>query len=297
MDYIAIYKKYNSYTAAGKSIGISDKTFKKYLQIQIEAERKKPPKISHSVTNFVYFTDAHNQPSLPRDRFFWLAAYVNDINPHYLIDGGDFDDLGSLCGHERNETYRGKFKPSFMNDLEVANEARQILHENIKAPCAKYSTLGNHEARLWDFENRNPEIYGMMQHAYLEIYQRYGWGVTMYRDYKTIHDIDFTHIPMSMMNKPVGGQNPCNIISRDSIKDVCFGHTHGLGLLENHKLGGSRSVIAFNGGCFMPDGYVPDYAKGSRKRFWYGAHWIQSIDGRLHVRESVTMKELQERYG
>lgn len=296
MDYEAVYNKHRSYKASARALGISDKTFKKYLERQLSS-KKMNLKIHSEVTRIVYFTDAHNQPGLDCDRFHWLAKYVNDANPNYLVDGGDFDDLGSLCRHEGNDTYKGRFKPSFMADLEKANEARQILHENIKVPCAKYVTLGNHEHRLWLFENSNPEIYGMMQHAYMDILHKYGWGITMYGDYKTIQGVDFTHVPMNGMNKPVGGKNPCNIISRDSIRDVCFGHTHGIGLQENHKLGPARSVVAFNGGCFMPDGYVPSYAQNSQKRFWYGAHTLEIVGGRLRVVESMPMSNLQEKYG
>ena len=306
MDYvkiIAAYKKHGTMEKAAKSLGMARETYRCKLR---QAQAALPESTSLTGTGklkilnvnatIVYFTDAHNQPSLPLDRFLWLSRFVDDVNPEFLVDGGDFDDLQSLCAHERNDTWKGKFKPAFQDELEHSNAARQLLYENIKSPCAKYVTFGNHEQRLFDFENNNPEIYGMMQHAYLDILDKYGWGVTMYRDYKTVADIDFTHVPMTMMNRPVGGKNPCNIVSRDSIKDVCFGHTHGLGLQVNHKLGPSRSVTAFNGGCFMPDGYVPSYAKGSQKHFWYGAHVLQSINGRLHIRESITMKELKDRY-
>lgn len=250
---------------------------------------------------FVYFTDAHNQPTLPLDRFHWLAAFVNDIKPDYFIDGGDFDDLNSLCRHERNDSWSGKFKPAFMEDLAQSDAARKILHDKITCDPIKHVTLGNHEQRLWDFEDANPEIYGMMQHAYMDILGRYGWGHTKYKRYKTIEGIDFTHMPINGMGKAIGGKTPCNIISRDSIRDVCFGHTHGIGLQENHKLGEDneegRSVVAFNGGCFMPQGYRAAYSKGAQKNYWYGAHVLQSDNGRLKVVQSITMKELERIYG
>jgi hypothetical protein len=247
-------------------------------------------------TTIVYFTDAHNQPSLPLDRFRWLAAYVNDVKPTHFVDGGDFDDLPSLCRHVRNESYAGKFKPTYQADLEAAAQAREILGAGIKVNVSKHVTLGNHEHRLWDYENENPEVYGMMQHAYMSILETFGWAVTPYKAYLNIDGVDFTHIPIGTMGKPVGGKTPCNIISRDSIRDVCFGHTHGLGLQINHKLGPSRSVTAFNGGCFMPDGYVPDYAQNTQKHFWYGAHTLTIENERLHIQESITMRELERRY-
>lgn len=320
IDYVAAYEEFKSFKKAADAFGLPKTTFQdrynrqkkqepfkklgiKSIEEYASVHRQKeqpiqtpPPKpLREKITTIVYFTDAHNQPCLPKDRFYWLSSYINDKAPDYIIDGGDFDDLQSLCRHERNDSWKGRFKPAFQDDLEAANEARQILHENIKIPAAKYVTLGNHEARLYDFENANPEIYGMMQHAYEDILLKYGWGITPYRSYKTIDNVDFTHVPMNGMNKPVGGKNPCNIISRDSTHDICFGHTHAKGFQENHKLGG-RSVIAFNGGCFMPNGYVPDYAKDSQKRFWYGCHFLKIINGRLNVSESKTMLELEQEY-
>lgn len=305
MDYIALAEKHGGLRAAARAAGISYSTFQARHQKQrenldlksITQATKYGIKLQPDAPiKFVYFTDAHNAPNLPLDRFYWLAALVNEVAPQYLIDGGDFDDLGSLCRHEGNETWKGKFKASFLDDIEASMAARKILHDNIKAVVCKHVTLGNHEHRLWEYENSNPEVYGMMQHAYLEILRQFGWNVTMYRDYLTLHGIDFTHIPQSTMNKPVGGQNPCNIISRDSIRDVVFGHTHGLGLQVNHKLGPCRSVVAFNAGCYMPAGYVPAYSKGSRKEFWYGAHVLESINGRLHVARSITMSEMERIY-
>jgi len=299
-DYIALVKKHGGQRAAARELGLARTTLQRRLYKQQEDAKqpqKKPPSPLDKITTIVYFTDAHNQPKLDKKRFFWLADYINEKNPEHLVDGGDFDDLGSLCRHERNESYKGKFKPAFQDDLESANEARQILHEEIKAPCTKYVTFGNHEARLYDYEDANPEVYGMMQHAYEEILHKFGWGITPYRAYKTIDDVDFTHVPMNMMNRPIGGKNPCNIISRDSIKDICFGHTHGLGYQINHKLGDQRSVRAFNGGCFMPDDYMPAYAKNSQKEFWSGVHLLKIINGKLNVCESITMLELSQRYG
>ena len=246
------------------------------------------------VAKVVWFTDAHNQPGMPLDRFYWLAALVNDVKPDYLIDGGDWDDLNSLCGHEGNETWKGKFKPAFMDDLAASEEARSLLDNLITHPCKKHFILGNHEDRLWQFENRNPEVYGMMQHAYLEIHRN--WQITPYRGYLDIEGVDFTHVPMSGMNKPVGGGRAAVSVATKSVRDVCFGHTHVYGYWDESKLGPNRSTIAINGGSYMPDKYVPKYAQGSAKGYWYGAHIVEISEGRIVGHTPITMREMQARY-
>lgn len=252
-------------------------------------EEAQPEKI-----RVVWFTDAHNQPDMPLDRFLWLAAFINDQKPDVLIDGGDFDDLNSLCGYERNETWQGKFKPAFLDDLAASQEAREVLEAKITHPCKKHFILGNHEDRLWSFENRNPEVYGMMQHAYLEIHNN--WKITPYKAYLDVDGVDFTHVPMSGLNKPFGGARAAVNVAAKSVRDVCFGHTHTYGYWEESKLGPNRSTTAICGGCFMPDKYVPKYAQGSAKGYWYGAHTITISEGRIISHTPITMRELMERY-
>jgi len=242
----------------------------------------------------VWFTDAHNQPEMPLDRFLWLAALVNDVKPDYLIDGGDFDDMNSLCAYEGNETWKGKFKPAFVDDLSASQEARELLDEKITHKCVKHFVLGNHEDRLWQYENRNPEVYGMMQHAYLEVHKN--WHITPYRGYLDIHGVDFTHIPMSALNKPAGGARAAVSVAAKSVRDVCFGHTHTYGYWEESKFGPNRSTIAINGGCFMPQGYIPKYAAGSAKSYWYGVHILGISGGRIVEHTPITMQELKRRY-
>lgn len=246
------------------------------------------------VIKVVWFTDSHNQPGMDTERFEWLAKFVNDVKPDYLVDGGDFDDLNSLCHYERNDSWSGKFKPTFEADLKASQIARDILDTQITHSCEKHFILGNHEDRLYQFENLNPELYGMMQHAYEEIHK--DWAITPYKGYLDIGGVDFTHIPMNGMNKPMGGARCAVQVASKSVRDCCFGHVHTYGYWEESKLGPNRSTIAICGGSFMPDKYVPKYAQGSAKGYWYGCHVIEISGGRIIGHTPVTMRELKARY-
>jgi hypothetical protein len=246
------------------------------------------------IAKVVWFTDAHNQPGMNTERFEWLAKLVNDTKPDYLIDGGDFDDLNSLCSYERNDSWSGKFKPTFLADLAASKEARDMLDTLVTHECEKHFIMGNHEDRLYQFENINPELYGMMQHAYEEIHAQ--WAITPYRGYLDIEGVDFTHVPMNGMNKPLGGDKCAVHVAVKSIRDCCFGHTHTYGYWEESKLGPNRSTTAICGGSFMPDKYVPKYAKGSSKGYWYGCHIVEISEGRIIGHTPITMRELKARY-
>jgi predicted MPP superfamily phosphohydrolase len=249
----------------------------------------------------VWFTDAHNQPGMSQERFIWLSRFTNEIEPDALIDGGDFDDFRSLCGHERNETLKARDKPSIKDDLEHSASARALINQHLDVPVKKYAALGNHDdERLLRYENEHPEVAGMLFNQYTDIHKHYGWEVIRYREYLTLHGVDFTHVPMNGLNKALGGKRCCVNVATQSNADICFGHTHSYAYWEEHKLGPypGRSTVAINGGCFMPDGYVADYAKGGQKRAWYGCHVVR-IDKetrRIAEHAAVTMRELADRY-
>lgn len=245
----------------------------------------------------VYFTDAHNQPTLPQDRFVWLARFINSEKPDYLIDGGDYDDFHSFCSHEGNDTQKGKLKTSVINDLSFSAKARELINDVLTCNPIKHITLGNHEDRLWLCENLNPEMNGVATGHYIDILNKHGWTYTRYGEYYTLDGVDFTHCPFNGMGRPVGGDNVAKQAAEKSIADVVFGHTHQMTLVTAHKFGNNRSVTAYNLGCYMPDGYVPNYAKNTRKEFWYGAHVLMLSGGRVKSVKSYQIGELEYRFG
>lgn len=290
-------KKYGGMRKAARALGMPWTTFKDRHKLERENIRpKKKPKPSKKFTKIVYFCDAHNQPGVSHDRFRWLAQFVNDQKPDILIDGGDFDDFQSLCSHERNETYQGKLKPSVALDLETSAQARKVLSDLIKHGCRKLITLGNHEYRLKSYENLNPEMYGIPTNIYYDILKANGWEWFDYGAHVDIEGVSFTHMPFTTLGKPVGGDNACKQIADKSLQDVVFGHTHKLDIWNSPKFGASKSVTAFNGGCFMPDGYVPPYAQDARKEFYYGCHVIMIADKKIKSIKSWHISELEMMY-
>lgn len=298
---------HGSHRQAAIALGIDRRTFQRRLAK--ERAGSSPPPIqtifieptaaapaASAFTKILYFTDAHNQPGMSTDRFVWLARFANEQKPDIIVDGGDGDDLNSLCAHERDETYQGKLKPFLMRDLEAAAAARKIFSDNLKHSCRKLITLGNHEARLWTYENNNPAIWGMATGIYLDILKSTGWEHYKYGEYVNVAGVNFTHVPFNVMGKPVGGETACKQIADKSLRDIVFGHSHKLDVWNAAKFGDSVSVTAFNGGCFMPNAYVPAYSKDTRKEFWYGAHILTIANGRLRSIKSWHITELENDY-
>lgn len=293
--------KHGSKAAAARALGLAVQTFKDRLKKEIPGAKQeiRPVKIDIArgkFTKILYFTDAHNQPGMDMERFEWLGKLIDEQKPDVLVDGGDFDDFQSLCGHERNETHKGKLKPSLARDLEAAALGRKTLQDSFTHKCRQIITLGNHEARLWTYENNNPEMYGIPSAMYEDILKATGWEFYPYGAHVDVAGVSFTHVPFNVMGKPVGGETACKQIADKSLKDTVFGHTHKMDIWNAAKFGASQSVIAFNGGCYMPDGYVPAYSQDTRKEFWYGCHVIMVKDGRIKSIKSWHIQELRDLY-
>lgn len=289
-------KKYGGKRPAARALGIPDTTLRRKLLEEKHYPYKREKAKKSKFTKIVYFCDAHNQPGVSHDRFIWLAKFVNDQKPDILIDGGDFDDFQSLCSHERNETYKGRLKPSAQADLEASAKARELLSKTIKHGCRKLVTLGNHEYRLKVFEDNNPEMYGIPTNIYFDILKSNGWEWYEYGEHVTIEGVNFTHIPFNTIGKPVGGETACKQVADKSLQDVVFGHTHKLDIWNSPKFGHAKSTTAFNGGCFMPLNYVPPYARDAKKEFWYGCHVLMIADQKIKSIKSWHISELEMMY-
>jgi len=231
------------------------------------------------------------------DRFKWLAGLVNDVKPDYLISGGDTDEMGSLSGHEKNDTYKGKLKPLLREDMEASARMAKLLKDEIKHPCKKIITLGNHEIRIKTYENNNPEIYGIAWNIYSEIWEKTGWTIYDYGAYVTIGGVKFTHVPFDGKGKPVSGDTSVKTVATHSTSDCVFGHLHYETRIRAHKFDTDNSVTVLGAACFMPVGYRPDYVKNTRKEYDRGCYVFMVKDGRLQSIKQYAMSELEYLYG
>lgn len=301
--------------AAARSLGINVNTYKDRLRKELSGatpEVKNKPSTnklrlygisdlaappSSDWTKIVLFADAHNQPGMSLDRFEWLAKLVNEVKPDYLVDLGDTDEIGSLSGHEKNETYKGKMKPLLAADLEASARCAKLLKDKITHPCKKIRTLGNHEQRIKTYENNNPEIFGIAWNIYAEIWEKTGWTLYDYGAYVNVGGVNFTHVPFDQNGKPVAGENAVKKVAEKSQSDCAFGHLHYESIIRAHKFGTDNSVTVLGAACFMPDGYRPDYVRNTRKEYQRGCYVLMVKDGRIVSIKNFAMSELQAIYG
>lgn len=242
--------------------------------------------------------DAHDSPSIPdKARFRWMGRHARECGADVLLSIGDMFSLDSLCSHERNDTLRGKVKPSFKQDMASAKDALAAVREGLDGFKPElHITLGNHEDRIFSFTNRTPEIAEMLEENLHTILTDYGWHYSPYGAIHYIGGVGFTHIVLNTMGRPYGGMYAENQIARDSLEDMVFGHSHKR-VDKSYPKTNDRHLRVINLGCALPDGHIEPYAKHSMNGWTYGIHEILIQHGRIQHCHEIPMTHLEEMYG
>lgn len=243
--------------------------------------------------------DLHDTPGLDKRRFQWIGRHLKETRPHKLQLIGDAGTLDSCNTHVANETYNGRSKPTFLADMASLNEAFDAL--NIEVPSdldlERHITLGNHERRLYVFQDNAPETWGMMQNEFETILKNHGYGWTPYGQFRFIGQVGYVHVPLNRLGKGYGGKNAEIQVANDAVFDVVFGHSHTKREHTAAKIGPSQKVTVVNLGSALPQEHVEHYAEHNTTGWTWGIFDQIIRNGRLETSRFISMRELEERYG
>ena len=281
---------------AARQLDLGRTTVRKRLEQARKRGLLAPVFVSASVGDdlrILVVPDGHDKPGFDQRRFSWIGRHIADTGPDQVKIMGDFSDLLSLCGHIPNESYTGKFKPEFIADMASLKKALKALV--IPGPSYDYM-IGNHENRLYLFEENTPEVYGLMRAEFELILEDLGVARHPFGEHHTVGQTDFVHVPLSIMGRPIGGKLASTTIGRESTNDTVFAHTHRKGVHDTPKLGGGR-ITTVEAGCALPWGYVEEFARHSTTGWWWGVVELKLRAGRIQGVNFVPMYELEERYG
>lgn len=250
-----------------------------------------------SKIRIVCIGDAHDSPEIEdKSRFRWMGKYIREHKPDVVVQIGDFATLDSLNTHVPNETFQGKSKPTYMRDMESFNHALEAM--DLPDGLDRHCTLGNHERRLFLFEDRAPEAYGMMQCELQKIFERHKWTFSPYGVITYFGGVGFVHAAINRMGKSIGGKNAENTVANELVHDLVFGHSHIERTTRYSKIGPNNYVISCNVGCALPHGHVEEYAAHAMSGGWsWGIMDLTIQHGHIQGRSWVSMEELGERYG
>lgn len=245
--------------------------------------------------------DAHDDPRLPKDRFHWIGRYAAEHKIPYIRGIGDWATFDSLNSYDGNDTFAGRLKPVFQSDISSFRDSKQAFADGLAygGPDynpSKHECMGNHEDRMFSYENRHPETHGTFRAEYHFVQEEFGWTYSPYGAFHFVGGVGFTHAPLNKMGKAYGGKNAANSIANDALFDIVYGHDHKEQKKRVEKIGDNNYVVIGNLGCALPEGHIENYAKHTATGWSYGVVDMTIYGGHIKGWNFVPMPELEERY-
>lgn len=244
--------------------------------------------------------DAHDDPRLDKDRFYWMGCYAAEHRIPRILSIGDWSTFDSLNSYDGNDTWAGRLKPVFLSDIESLVESKEAFQRGLLT-ASEYSpilhkTLGNHEDRMNSYENRHPENYGTFRAEFHRVMERFGWTYSPFGAFHFIGGVGFTHVPLNKMGKAYGGKHAANTIGNDTLFDIVYGHDHKEQKKRIEKIGDNHYVVIGNLGCALPEGHIESYAKHTATGWSYGIVDMTIYNGHVQAWSFIPMRELRDRY-
>lgn len=247
--------------------------------------------------------DAHVCPSLPdHERMTWIGRWVRDEAPDALVQLGDFHTWDSVTRHAAPGTAGFAELPRIEKDFGALDAALACFDSGLGNWRGRRTmTMGNHEHRLWRFEDANPQAYGTWKNRLDGMLRAARWNWKPYGAFhfegagKEVPGVGFTHHATNTMGRAYGGKTSAQRIANDSTFSIVHGHTHVKQAVDAPKLG-ERSVRVISPGCALPWGHIEPYAKHNLAGWWWGVVMLTIREGVILDEHYVSMLTLERRY-
>ncbi len=312
-----------NYSGLATAIGFTRATTRRYLD-KIEAENREAAKLDYTpdidgievtkprvrvraynvsvtqdlpVRRVIGIGDTHWYPGMDFEHMRWIGRYVAEAKPDNVVHIGDALDFESCEFHSAPGSGAQKRRPAFIEDIECGEDALSVYHKEIGVGEIPHDiTFGNHEYRVWRFEEMSPSVAGTFTLQLEQLFSRYRWKTTPYKHWLFFEGVGFSHVPISIMGKPIGGRYPENTIGNQATHSIVFGHTHRNNNVTVPKIGINNSITITNLGSAMPHGYLPAYTDGCTTGLTYGIHDMRLRGGRVESDHFISLLELKERF-
>jgi hypothetical protein len=241
--------------------------------------------------------DVHLSPEINPERMKWIGKWCADEAPDDIVQLGDLATFDSVTMHAPPGTLEFSKLPRVNADFEAVERGLDLLHSGLGSARARLTiTKGNHEFRLDRFEDRNPQIQGLLVERFDSALEDRGWRVLPFRKYAMIGGVGFIHIPINAGGRPYGGKMSAHAIARDALFSIVHGHTHVRQSAHVAKIGESRLVSVISPGCALPSGHVEDYAKHNATGWFWGVSCLTVRDGVILDEHHISMETPERRY-
>jgi hypothetical protein len=240
--------------------------------------------------------DSHDSPLLPdKSRFRAMGKLAKERGLSHVIQIGDFADFDSVSHHIAADTIEGKLNNPYTADIVSLSRALDAFNEGLGGhSIVRHLTMGNHERRVYVYENQHPQIEGMLSSELEQTFIDHGWAFTKYGTFHFLGGVGFSHAALNRLGKTYGGKLAESTIGNDAVWDVVIGHSHIRREHRAPKIGPQQHVTILNLGCALPSGYTQQYVyHGQLSGWWYGVNIITIQNGQIVGVDAVPMTELE----
>ena len=244
--------------------------------------------------------DAHDSPKLEdKSRFFAMGKLAKERGISHVLQIGDFADFDSVSTHIAADTIEGKLNNPYTADIVSLNRAMDDFERGLGAHIVtKHVTFGNHERRIYQYENSHPQIEGMLTSELEQTFKDHGWTTTPYGEFYFLGAVGFIHCALNRLGKSYGGKLAESTIGNDAVFDIVVGHSHVKREHRAPKIGPHKHVTVLNLGCALPHGYTQSYIYHSQLAgWWYGVHVLTIQGGQIVGAEAISMHDLTTTFG
>jgi len=256
------------------------------------------------MTSFIIIPDSHCKPGVDNDRYDWVAKFIVEYKPDYVVELGDFVDTESLCsytiGKKSHENKR------LVEDILHAQEARhrltQPIHDEVERLTKNHRkrwhpTLialgGNHENRVMKLQENQPFLDGILTED-LSGAAEAGWDYYPFGEIVTIENIDFSHyFKAKGRQNPLAGKNLPHRLIQERKRSSVQGHSHLWGYYtERNEVGGS--LCALVAGCYFD--HWEGYAGNDNNMWWRGITVLKNVDNSHFDVSQISYEEIRNAY-
>jgi hypothetical protein len=246
------------------------------------------------ITRVLGIGDLHDSPSLDKERFRWIGRHAAATRPDRVVMIGDVADFDSLSSHAKPGSAAQKLQPSYASELESLEEAFSLYRKEAEGIRTE-NTAGNHEGRVWRFEDASASAEGMFTQPLMDVFARFDIKLHKEGEWLLIDGVAFVHCPRSLMGREMGGRY-LNQIAADSRTSLVFGHIHRGQVMHAHKIGPWGGVTIVNLGTALPHGYIKPYAQTSASSWTWGVYDLTIQAGHIVGHQFICMDRLKEMY-
>jgi len=244
--------------------------------------------------------DVQAKPGLNYPHLHAAGKLIVERRPDVIVNIGDFGDFPSLSSYDRGTgSAEGR---RVKDDMLALFEASDILLAPLKRLQVEQAergeklykprliwTLGNHENRVWIYENSKPELKGLMSE---QILSHRDWEVIPFLKPITVDGVTYIHfMPNSMTGKPYSGM--LNGILKNVGYSFVQGHKQCFDFARRDLTNGTviNAVIC---GAFYT--HNEEYKGDTGNHHFRGCCYLHDVkDGNFDI-EQISLDRLQKDY-